>query len=77
MTIFKYLSLSACALCISCASKLLILWWKKKRKYLAYFVSDPENIIILGVAQVGNMVDINQALSQPEAAFYVSAFVVV
>lgn len=64
-----------------CVSAVPVSCWfcggKKKRKYLAYFVSDPENIIILGVAQVGNMVDINQALPQPEAAFYVSAFVVV
>lgn len=64
-----------------CVSVVPVSCWfcggKKRENILLILFSDPENIIILGVAQVGNMVDINQALPQPEAAFYVSAFVVV
>lgn len=60
---FKCLSLYTCALCSSCATKLL---------FLPTLFSDPEDKVVTGRAQVGYMVDTNQALPQQKAAFHVS-----
>lgn len=66
-----------CSVYQLCQQAAVLVVEKKRENILFILCPDPENKIILGMAQAGNIVDINQALPQPEAPFCVSAVVVV